>query len=72
MTRKGPKRAAEEHAPPTTERVVELAEMIIKHDFELGPLDQEDLREALCELIHRRNIERLGPHPGPLPMEAAA
>lgn len=71
MTRKAPKRAGDEHAPPTTERVVELAETVIAGDYVLGPLDQEDLREALCELIHRRNLERFSP-PNELPKEAVA
>ena len=72
MKRKGPKRAGEGQTPLTTDRVADLAEAVIKHDYELGPLDQQDLQDALLELIHRRNVERLGPPPGPLPVEAAA
>lgn len=37
------------------DRLVELAQDIIEPTLVPGPLDREDLREALCELILRRN-----------------
>jgi hypothetical protein len=39
---------------PSSDRLVELAQQIIDPHIEPGPLDREDIREALCELIQRR------------------
>lgn len=69
MTRKAPKRAGEEKAAVTAERLEELAVMVIDPTFELGPLDREDLREALCETMRLRSFNR---STNPQPQEAAA
>ena len=54
--RKASKRAGDAaHAAPTTERLVELASLAIDPAHQLGPIDQEDMRAALVELIDRRN-----------------
>lgn len=39
---------------PDSDRVVELAQQIIDPHVEPGPLDREDIREALCELLELR------------------
>lgn len=40
---------------PNGDRLVQLANDIIDENVVPGPLDREDIREALCELILRRN-----------------
>ena len=50
--RKPPKRAGDTaHAPLTILRIADLAGLVVDPNFVAGPLDQEDLREALLELI---------------------
>lgn len=58
MSRKPPKRAGERSAPPTTERLVELAQDITSDTIVMGPQDIVDIREGLLELIRRRNTHR--------------
>lgn len=51
-------------AKPTNDRIVDLAQQIIDPHVEPGPLDREDLREALCELLERRGAGSAeGKHP---------
>ena len=60
MTRKPPKRAGESKQPPlTTQRMAELADIIVSDNYALGPQDVSDLVEALRELVDRRHAERI-------------
>lgn len=43
-----------ERHKPSGDRLVELAQQIIDPHIEPGPLDREDIREALCELLEQR------------------
>ena len=59
MTRKPPKRVGDaEPAPLSTDRLLELTEVVTHTDYTVGPLDQEDLQKALNELVYRRGTER--------------
>lgn len=42
---------------PNDGRLGELAEWLADEQFALGPLDRDDLRGAICELIERRIAE---------------
>lgn len=46
---------------PTSDRLVQLAQDIIDPHVEPGPLDREDIREALCELIELRKWNLVPP-----------
>lgn len=52
MSRK--KKAAESNNPSTL-RVAELVALVTDETSVLGPLDREDLHEALCELVLLRS-----------------
>lgn len=49
--------ALEKTKDPTNERLFELAELVVDPSAMLGPMDQQDLREALIELLARRNAD---------------
>lgn len=60
MTRKPPQRAGESRQPTlTTQRLAELAEIITDPTYAVGPQDEEDIIEALRELVDRRHAERI-------------
>lgn len=44
--------------PLTNKRVAELAEIIADPLYAVGPQDEQDIIEALRELVERRNAER--------------
>lgn len=55
---------------PNNERLFELASLVVDDRYAFGPQDQQDLREALIELLAHRNANAA--HSAPVPEVQAA
>lgn len=73
MSRKTAKRvAATERVLVCNERACDLALLITSDQYELGPLDREDIRDLLLEVTQLRNRVKVDQFTNAQPSEAAA